>query len=328
MVILGGAGTLFGPAIGAALFVSLQNIISGYTERWLIVLGVIYVLVGMFAPNGLVGFVRRFAQAKGRAMSALIVRRSPDNFGGVQALSGVSLAVEPGERRLIIGPNGAGKTTLFNMLSGAFAVSSGKIMLFDRDITIFRPMSGQAWASRARSRSPICFLVSLCWRMYFSRSAEEITRVFRASVQAGQRRICFTMPATLLESWGLSAIADQPRKTFPMGNSARSTWSLAWHQPKVLLLDEPTSGLSAAEVVRVVGMIRTLPREMTILIIEHDMDVAFELADRITVLHQGRLIAEGNAPRQSATIGRLRTSISAPNSRNAEHPGRPHLLCR
>ena len=65
-------------------------------------------------------------------------------------------------------------------------------------------------------------------------------------------------------------------------------------QPKVLLLDEPTAGLSAAEVVRVVGMVRSLPREMTILMIEHDMDVAFELADRITVLHQGRLIAEGD----------------------------------
>jgi branched-chain amino acid transport system ATP-binding protein len=65
-------------------------------------------------------------------------------------------------------------------------------------------------------------------------------------------------------------------------------------QPKVLLLDEPTAGLSAAEVVRVVGMIRSLPRDITILMIEHDMDVAFELADRITVLHQGRLIAEGN----------------------------------
>ena len=98
----------------------------------------------------------------------------------------------------------------------------------------------------------------------------------------------------LLEQWGLTAIAGRTAKEISYGEQRQVDLILAMAvQPKVLLLDEPTAGLSAAEVVRVVGMVRSLPRAITIVMIEHDMDVAFELADRITVLHQGRLIAEG-----------------------------------
>jgi branched-chain amino acid transport system ATP-binding protein len=105
----------------------------------------------------------------------------------------------------------------------------------------------------------------------------------------------FRAAGALLDSWGLAAIADRTAKDISYGEKRQVDVILGMAmQPKVLLLDEPTAGLSAAEVVRVVGMIRSLPRDVTILMIEHDMDVAFELADRITVLHQGRLIAEGD----------------------------------
>ena len=98
----------------------------------------------------------------------------------------------------------------------------------------------------------------------------------------------------LLDEWGLGAIAGKAAKEIAYGQQCQVDLILAMAaRPKVLLLDEPTAGLSAAEVVRVVGMIRSLSREITILMIEHDMDVAFEIADRITVLHQGNLIAEG-----------------------------------
>jgi branched-chain amino acid transport system ATP-binding protein len=105
----------------------------------------------------------------------------------------------------------------------------------------------------------------------------------------------FRAAHALLASWGLSAIAQQTARDISYGEKRQVDLMLGMAmQPKVLLLDEPTAGLSAAEVVRVVDMIRSLPAGMTILIIEHDMDVAFDLADRITVLHQGRLIAEGD----------------------------------
>jgi branched-chain amino acid transport system ATP-binding protein len=108
-------------------------------------------------------------------------------------------------------------------------------------------------------------------------------------------RALFAQANALLEQWNLSAISAQPAKAISYGEQRQLDLILAMAtQPKVLLLDEPTAGLSAAEVVRVVGMVRGLPKEITILMIEHDMDVAFDLAERITVLHQGCVIAEGD----------------------------------
>jgi branched-chain amino acid transport system ATP-binding protein len=229
-------------------------------------------------------------------MSALIVQGLSWNFGGVQALSDVSFSVEPGERRLIIGPNGAGKTTLFNMLSGAFAVSGGRVMLFDRDITHLpayeRARMGLARTFQITNLFPRLTVLEnvLLALQAADDTAFSLHRRMRANHQL------FHSANALLEEWGLAAIAGQPAKEISYGEQRQLDLILAMAvQPKVLLLDEPTAGLSGAEVVRVVGMVRSLPRDMTILMIEHDMDVAFDLADRITVLHQGRLIAEGDS---------------------------------
>ncbi len=228
-------------------------------------------------------------------MSALLVEALSRNFGGLRALSDVSLAVEPGERRLIIGPNGAGKTTLFNILSGALSASSGRVTLFDRDITELAPYE------RANMGLARTFQIT----NVFPRLTvlENLLLALQAAQRSGiclHRRMrdnqhLFAQATVLLEKWNLSAIAAQPAKGISYGEQRQLDLMLAMAtQPKVLLLDEPTAGLSAAEVVRVVGMVRTLPKEITILIIEHDMDVAFDLADRITVLHQGCVIAEGD----------------------------------
>jgi branched-chain amino acid transport system ATP-binding protein len=227
-------------------------------------------------------------------MSALIVTDVSRNFGGVQALSNVSFEVEPGERRLIIGPNGAGKTTLFNMLSGAFAVSGGTVMLFGRDITHL-PAYARARMGLARTfqitnlfpRLTVLDNVLLALQAA-DKGAFSMLRRMRAN------RPLFQSAEALLHEWGLAGIARQAAREISYGEQRQVDLILAMAvKPKVLLLDEPTAGLSAAEVVRVVGMVRSLPKDMTILMIEHDMDVAFDLADRITVLHQGRVIAEG-----------------------------------
>lgn len=226
-------------------------------------------------------------------MSALIVQGVSRNFGGVQALSDVSFTVEPGERRLIIGPNGAGKTTLFNMLSGAFPVSSGHVTLFSLDITTL-PAYERAKMGLART-----FQITNLFRRLTV--LENVLLALQAvedsafSLHRGIQPHLFHEANALLEEWGLTAIAGRPAKEISYGEQRQIDLILAMAvRPKVLLLDEPTAGLSAAEVVRVVGMVRSLPKDMTILMIEHDMDVAFELADRITVLHQGRLLAEGD----------------------------------
>lgn len=227
-------------------------------------------------------------------MMALSVLDISRNFEGVQALANVSFDVGPGERRLIIGPNGAGKTTLFNILAGFFPASSGRVVLFGDDITHL-PAYKRA-------------------RLGLSRTFQ-ITNVFRRltvlenvllALQAARRAtlpVLRPMPAdrellvqagALLDHWGLTELATHPAQDVSYGQQRQLDILLAIAvEPKVLLLDEPTAGLSAAEVPRVMAVLRGLPRDTTVLMIEHDMDVAFELADRITVLHQGRLLAEG-----------------------------------
>ncbi len=228
-------------------------------------------------------------------MSALAVCDVSRNFGGVVALSNISFEVEPGERRLIIGPNGAGKTTLFNMLSGAFPVSGGTVALFGRDITHL-PAFARARMGLSRTfqitnlfpRLTVLDNVLLALQAN-DKTAASLLRRMRAN------RALYERADALLQEWNLTAIADRLTKDISYGEQRQIDLILAMAlAPRVLLLDEPTAGLSAAEVVRVVGMIRGLPADMTILMIEHDMDVAFGLADRITVLHQGRLIAEGD----------------------------------
>ncbi len=228
-------------------------------------------------------------------MSALVVSDVSRNFGGVLALSNVSFEVEPGECRLIIGPNGAGKTTLFNILSGAFPVSGGTVTLFNRDITNL-PASERARMGLSRTfqitnlfpRLTVLENVLLALQAT-DKNAFSLVRRMRANRPLYQRA------DTMLREWNLTAIAGRTAKDISYGEQRQIDLILAMAlAPKVLLLDEPTAGLSVAEVVRVVGMIRSLPKDMTILMIEHDMDVAFDLADRITVLHQGRLIADGD----------------------------------
>ena len=228
-------------------------------------------------------------------MTAIVVQSASKNFGGVRALSDVSLTVEVQERRLIIGPNGAGKTTLFNMIAGAFFASSGTITVFNRDVTRL-PAYERAKMGLARTFQ----ITNLFPRLTV---LENLLLALQAADQASislhekmrSKTGLIRSAHALLDEWKLTAISDKRANAISYGEQRQVDLMLAMAvQPKVLLLDEPTAGLSAAEVVRVVGMIQSLPRDVTILMIEHDMDVAFDLADRIAVLHQGSLIADGS----------------------------------
>ena len=228
-------------------------------------------------------------------MSALVIETLSRNFGGLRALSNVSLAIEPGERRLIIGPNGAGKTTLFNILSGALTASSGKVILFGRDITPLAPYErAKMGLARTFQITNVFPRLTVLENVLLALQAADGSR-FRMHRRMRDNERLFAQAHAFLEHWKLNDIAAWPAKAISYGEQRLLDLVLAMAmQPKVLLLDEPTAGLSAAEVARVVGIVRNLPNEITITMIEHDMDVAFDLADRITVLHQGCVIAEGN----------------------------------
>jgi len=228
-------------------------------------------------------------------VTALAVENLAKNFGGVAALAGVSLEIGEGERRVLLGPNGAGKTTLFHAISGSVSPSSGRVSLFGRDITQLRP------DQRARLGLARTFQVT----NLFPRLSV-LASVLLALGGTGGRPIRLIRPMSsyrplydeagrVLERWGLAGTERRLVRNLSYGEQRQLEIVLAIAcEPRVLLLDEPTAGLSPAETARVVAMVQRLPRDLTLVMIEHDMDVAFELADRIAVMHQGRLIAEGD----------------------------------
>ena len=212
-------------------------------------------------------------------------------FGGVTALDGVSLRVAEGERRAIIGPNGAGKTTLFNILTGELEPTAGTVLLSGVDVT---GRSTHELARRGLSR------------MYqrnelFEGLSVRDNVMLALGAAAGPYRP-FTGPGPreraaaddVLKRIGLADLGSVPARSLSHGERRQLELALALARgPRLLLLDEPTAGMSPAETLRITELIASLERTLTIVIVEHDMDVVFRLADRISVLHEGRVLAEG-----------------------------------
>jgi branched-chain amino acid transport system ATP-binding protein len=227
-------------------------------------------------------------------MRAIETTALSKTFGGLQAVLSVSLRIEEGERWAIIGPNGAGKTTLFHLISGFLLPSSGKIHLFGHDVTRL-----QAYQRAALGISRTFQVTNLFHKLTLFEN-------ILLGVQAIKRaRFCFYRPVgtfrdiipeteRLLKEWNLWEKKDVLAKNLSYGEQRQIEVIMALAtKPRLLLLDEPTAGLSSAETAQVVSIIKNLPREITIILIEHDMDVAFEIAEKITVLHFGSVLAEG-----------------------------------
>ncbi len=227
-------------------------------------------------------------------MSALAVRDLDKSFGGLRVTSAVSLAVEAGERRLIIGPNGAGKTTLFNLITGELRPDRGAITLFDRDITR-TPSRRRFHLGVARTyqiitlfpRETLLRNVTLALLGLSRQRWNPFVRLERqASLLARAREV--------LGRVGLDHLADRPLAQTSYGERRRVEIAMALAQsPRVLLLDEPFAGLSIEERRDVLRLVAGIPRDVTIVMIEHDMDVALDFAERITVLHFGEVVVEG-----------------------------------
>jgi branched-chain amino acid transport system ATP-binding protein len=216
-------------------------------------------------------------------------------FGGLTAVSGVSLSIAPGERRALIGPNGAGKTTLFNMIAGDLEPSSGRITLFGRDVTRFathrRAALGLARTFQITTLFPnLTVLENLLLAVQALEPAKLV--MFRPlSAYADLYR----RASAILDPVGLTGKAHEPVRNLSHGEQRQLEIAMALAgRPRLLLLDEPTAGLSPAESPMMTALLRKLDPAITILIIEHDMDVAFGLTDRVTVLHNGRVVADGS----------------------------------
>ena len=215
-------------------------------------------------------------------------------FGGLKVTQGVSLSIRPGERRLIIGPNGAGKTTLFNQISGDMRPNSGRIKLFGEDVTMLPPYRR---AHRGLSRTyqiitlfagdtlehnvtlGLLGLLPSRWQMWRPLSS------YRHLATEARRT---------LDSVGLLHLADHPVSELAYGEKRRVELAMAMSQkPRVLLLDEPLAGLSDSERTTVKSLVASIPKDTTVVMIEHDMDTALDLAETVTLLNYGRVIVDG-----------------------------------
>lgn len=216
-------------------------------------------------------------------------------FGGLRAVDNVSLQVTQGERRVLIGPNGAGKTSLFHCISGAHQATTGSIVCFGEDITQLQEYE-RTLKGVGRTFQISSVFVDLTVLENVVLAALGVKKE-KWALWRGADKIDGVMDRSLkkLEMVGLAGKESISVKNLSYGERRQLELALALvNEPRLLLLDEPCAGLSPAERQRLFALIKELPRSITMLMIEHDMDVALGLADRVTVLHRGQVILEGS----------------------------------
>jgi branched-chain amino acid transport system ATP-binding protein len=225
---------------------------------------------------------------------ALLIEGLHKTFRGLIATNNVTMRVEPGERRLLIGPNGAGKTTLFNQITGDLKPNAGHIALFGAAVTKLPPHR-RAHMGLARTYQ----ILTLFPRENLLRNIALALLGLRASRwnmvrSLAKDRGLHEEAAQVLARVGLDRLAERPVAALSYGEKRRLEIALALAQnPRLLLLDEPLAGLSTEERETVRHVIATIPRSTTLLLIEHDMDIALDLADTVTLLQFGTVIVDG-----------------------------------
>jgi branched-chain amino acid transport system ATP-binding protein len=236
-------------------------------------------------------------------MSLLVIENISRHFGSLVAVDKVSMTVETGELRAVIGPNGAGKTTFFNLISGFMTPSEGRIRFDGEDITKLLP-ARRVWRGIARTFQITEVFPELSLRENLRIAAETAAgyRLRPWLPRAAAAEISARV-AALAEMGGLVGMADRPVGELSHGDqrAAEILMALAL-RPRLLLLDEPTAGMGERETYDITRLIRRLHRDekLSIVLIEHDMRVVFHLADRIAVLAEGRMLAEGTPPEIAA----------------------------
>jgi branched-chain amino acid transport system ATP-binding protein len=227
-------------------------------------------------------------------MAALTITGLSKSFGGLRVTRNVHLSVEPGERRLIIGPNGAGKTTLFNQIAGEITPDQGSIRLFDREL-MHLPSRRRAHLGLARTYQIITLFPQDTLLRNVMLSLLALRKLRWNPLKRFDAQTDLVEKARVaLAQVGLADIASRPLSETSYGERRRVEIAMALVQnPRVLLLDEPYAGLSVDERIDVQKLLNAIPRDVAVVMIEHNMDVALDFADTISVMHFGEVIVEG-----------------------------------
>jgi branched-chain amino acid transport system ATP-binding protein len=324
MVVIGGMRSFLGPALGALFFILFREFLSIWTPHWLFYFGLLFIGFVVFSPTGLVGVAERLLaplrrrEIKAAAMAGrrtaedrslprnllrahdhnslvLSARNLEKSFGGIHAVRGFDLSVRDRALHALIGPNGAGKTTAFNVLSGLYAPDAGSVELEGKSIAGLKP-EDITRAGVGRS-----FQIT---NLFGGLSVEENVRL---AVQA-RSRMRYAMwrstaslsdihveTAEVLGYLGLAGIESAEASSLSYGGQRVLDMGLALAtQPRILLLDEPLAGLAVAERERIAKLIKTISTEIPILLVEHDIDRVFRIADHVTVMHDGAVLVDGS----------------------------------
>jgi branched-chain amino acid transport system ATP-binding protein len=227
-------------------------------------------------------------------------------FGGIAATDDVSFTLEQGARHALIGPNGAGKTTLVNLLTGVLTPTSGAITLNGQDITrLSREARVKLGLARTFQINQLCAAMTTL-EMIMLVVGERMGQGARLFGRLDGDNAAIAEAAEILERFQLADVMDERISTLPYGRQRQIEIAAAFAvKPKVLLLDEPAAGVPEAERRALLDTVAALPDDVSVLLIEHDMDVVFRFATRITVLVNGRVLAEG-APREVAADRRVK----------------------
>jgi branched-chain amino acid transport system ATP-binding protein len=347
MVVIGGMRGFLGPALGALFFILFREFLGIYTENWLFWFGLVFVGFIVFSPAGLIGVGERLTAPFRRktiedaAMSArrievlplpeflrpkshverpvLAARHIVKSFGGIRAVQGIDISIADRTLHALIGPNGAGKTTAFNLLSGMFPPDEGTVSLMGQ------PIAGHAPEEIARAGIGRSFQITNLF------PALSVGENIRLAVQARHPRRFDPLTSALsieainsetdavIRYLGLAGIEKAEAGLLSYGGQRLLDMGVALATaPRVLLLDEPLAGLAAAERERIGAIIKRISSDLPVLLVEHDIDRVFQLADQITVMNEGRVLLDGSvedarssAKVQEIYIGSGATEIAA-----------------
>ena len=324
MVVIGGMRSFLGPALGAIFFILFREFLSIWTPHWLFYFGLLFIGFIVFSPTGLVGVAGRLlapfrapaiepAAMAGRRTTevlplpralvraidggrlVLAARDLDKSFGGIHAVRGFDLSVRDRTLHALIGPNGAGKTTAFNVLSGLYRPERGTVELEGKSIAGLKPEDITA-AGVGRSFQITNLFVGL--------SVEENIRLAvqaRSPLRYGMWRSTAAIAdinaetTELLGYLGLAGIERAQAASLSYGGQRLLDMGLALApRPKILLLDEPLAGLAVAERERIANLVKTISSEIPVLLVEHDIDRVFRIADHVTVMNDGAVLVDGS----------------------------------
>jgi branched-chain amino acid transport system ATP-binding protein len=324
MVVIGGMRSFLGPALGALFFILFREFLSIWTPNWLLFFGLLFVGFIVFSPTGLIGVSERLlapfrkreveaAAMAGRAIAqdaplpaalaarkpadgpVLIARELAKSFGGIRAVANAEIIVEDRTLHALIGPNGAGKTTAFNLLSGMFPPDAGFITAAGQPVTGLKPEDiTRAGVGRSFQITNLFGGLSVQENMRLAVQARNAKRF--AWWAAAEDIAEINSETTAFMSYlGLSGIERAEAASLSYGGQRLLDMGLALATaPHILLLDEPLAGLAAAERTRVAALVKSISKHIPVLLVEHDIDRVFQIADVVTVMNEGTVLVHGS----------------------------------